>query len=59
MRLIMNERLFVTFDLPLEVRRILDASFHVSYAAADFRLQPDVALDFVQGHSMKIGRAHV
>ena len=30
----MKKRLFVTFDLPLEVRLILDASFHVSYAAA-------------------------
>ena len=48
----MKERLFVTFDLPLEVRRILDASFHVSYAAAEFRLQPDAALDIVQGHSL-------
>ncbi len=44
----------VTFDLPLEVRRILEAAFHVSYAAAEFRLQPDVALDIVQGHSMML-----
>ena len=48
----MNEHLFVTFDLPLEVRRILDASFAVSYAPAEFRLQPDAALDTLQGHSM-------
>ena len=48
----MKECLFVTFDLPLEVRRILDASFIVSYAAAEFRLQPEVALDTLQGHSM-------
>ena len=50
----MKERLFVTFDLPLEVRRILEAAFHVSYAAAEFRLQPDVALDIVQGHSLML-----
>ena len=50
----MKERLLVTFDLPLEVRRILEAAFHVSYAAAEFRLQPDVALDIVQGHSLML-----
>ena len=50
----MKERLLVTFDLPLEVRRILEAAFHVSYAAAEFRLQPEVALDIVQGHSMML-----
>ena len=48
----MRQRLFVTFDLPLQVCRILDASFDVSYGAAQFQLQPDVALDVLQGHSM-------
>ena len=48
---VMKERLFVTFDLPPEVRRILDASFHVSYAPSEFRLQPDVALESIQEHS--------
>ena len=50
----MKERLFVTFDLPLEVRRMLDASFCVSYATSEFRLQPGVALDIVQGHSLML-----
>ena len=46
----MKQALFVTFELPTEVRNILDASFDVSYAPSGFRLQPGVAFDLMQGH---------
>jgi glyoxylate reductase len=48
----MKPRLLVTFELPIEVRHTLAASFDVSYAPAGFRLQPGLVLDAVQGHSM-------
>ena len=48
---VMKERLFVTFDLPPEVRQILEAAFHVSYAPSEFWLHPDVALESIQEHS--------
>lgn len=48
----MKRFLFVTFDLPMEVRHILDASFNVCYAPPGFRLQPGLALDLIQGHSL-------
>ena len=36
----------------MEVRQILEASFDVSYAPSGFRLQPGVASDLMQGHSL-------
>ena len=48
----MKQSLFVTFDLPNEVRHILDASFNVSYAPSGFRLHPGMAFDLVRGHSL-------
>ena len=48
----MKPNLFVTFELPNEVRHVLEASFNVSYAPPGFSLQPGAALDRVQGHSM-------
>ncbi len=48
----MKPGLLVTFELPIEVRHILERSFDVNYAPAGFRLQPGATLDLVQGHSM-------
>lgn len=48
----MKPNLFVTFELPNEVRHVLEASFNVSYAPSGFSLQPGAALDRIQGHSM-------
>lgn len=48
----MKPGLLVTFELPIEVRHILERSFDVNYAPAGFRLQLGAALDLVQGHSM-------
>ena len=47
-----KERLFVTFELPREVREILDRAFDVTCAPSGFRLAPGVALDALQGHGL-------
>lgn len=46
----MSDKLFVTFDLPVEVRSRLEASFSVTYAGAGFRLIPGADIGQIEGH---------
>ncbi|RYX97114.1 MAG: D-glycerate dehydrogenase [Comamonadaceae bacterium] len=45
-------RLFVTFELPPEVREILERDFAVTWAPPGFRLAPGVPADSLKGHDL-------
>ncbi|RYH29253.1 MAG: hypothetical protein EON54_22655 [Alcaligenaceae bacterium] len=47
-----RQRLFVTFDLPPEVRAILETAFTVTYARPGFKLAPGVSLDCLEKNDL-------